>query len=181
VHSCGGRCAPSAFPRTATDQRKRAAVKTDGMSFLTWCSRVFVAFAAGGSGAARAAGACGARLRPRHLVAGAGDRGGTPAASHPYVAQAGSAATACPDSVQPGWREDAGDREGCPGPVTGSVPPTGMRARPPRPGGEWSSWCPRTVTRARLCCSGGLRSLLGVRRPPEAATGSQPAPCTAMK
>jgi hypothetical protein len=44
-----------------------------------------------------------------------------PVSSRPYVAQAGSAVrAACPDSVQPGWREGPGTGEGCPGWLTGS-------------------------------------------------------------
>src|ERR1700722_16457867 len=51
-----------------------------------------------------------------------------------------------------------GTGEGCPGSVSGSVPPASIRARPPRPGGGRSSWRPGG---ARSCRSGCLRWLLG--------------------
>src|SRR5208282_3279056 len=77
---------------------------------------------------------CGHDWGPQRLTGVRAAGPGAPAASLPYVAQAGSAVAACSDSVQPGLREEAGAWEGCPWSVTGSVPPTGMRARPPRPG-----------------------------------------------
>jgi hypothetical protein len=112
-----------------------------------------------GSGGGRVAG-CGHGEGPR---GGAGCAGGgagwcPPGSSRPYVVQAGSAqrVLACPDSVQPGWREGPGTGEGCPWCVAGSVPPAIMAGSPSPSGGRWS-WGAR-VPGVRGRCAGQAAS-----------------------
>ena len=93
---------------------------------LGWC------LTARGRGMLRArVASCGARV-PAALAG--------PVSSRPYVAQAGSAAGACPDSVQPGSRGGTGDRGGLPRVGRGVIAAADDHAGSPSPASGRMVW-----------------------------------------
>ena len=162
-----------AHPCAVTHQRKRSlssgagrAAQVSHVVAVTWGS------AAARTGAAGWCPACGHARSPCRVPGRAGcgrvrGRPCLPGSSRPYVAQAGSAgprgcAAACPDSVQPGWREVPGTGGAAQGGSRGHGAADDHAGSPSPSAGRWSLRAPAYP---------GARVKLLVRQPPPAVRG----------
>ena len=171
-----------------THQRKRAASSVPGESAglavmaacelgcccgCGWRAGLRAAGGRGGGMLAARVAFCGAARVPAALLG--------PVSSRPYVAQAGSAVrAACPDSVQPGWGEERGTGRAAQGGSRGRAAAGDHAGSPSPSAGEDGLRAPVSRRAGFVPGQAASAASAGVQRPPEAATGSHPASCTAM-